>query len=195
MQAIFKEPSLGGGSEKPAPMMRNPQEATTKKLRPARRSRLSPKLLDDERFIDPAREAQLLLPQQQVSTQLQIEQRAPPALSAKERRQSFIATLYDQILTWLAWVKKKFKGGKRARQRLTAQGEQALEQLRYLSLLCDATEARTPEEVLAAESAFGEAYYEITSLSSNLTRMSQKEQGHHIARYQKYMSSILRATE
>ncbi|VVC01097.1 Uncharacterised protein [uncultured archaeon] len=177
MQPIFREPKL---ASKPGP---------------ARRPRFSPKLLNDERFIDPARELQLLLPQQQVSTQLRIEPRQAQALSAKERRQSFIAALYDQVLAWLTWVKKKFKGGRRARQRLTLQGEQALEQLRYLSLLCDATEARTPEEVLAAESAFGEAYYEIMGLSSNLSRMSQKEQGHHIARYQKYMSSLLRATD
>ena len=163
----------------------------------ARRQKLAPKLLSDERFIDPAREAELLLPRRQLSSQLVIEFQAASntgKLQAKMRQQSFIATLYEQLLSWLSWVKRKFKGSRKARRRLTAQGEAALDQLRYLSLLCDATEARTPDEALAAQSAFGEAYYEIMSLSSNLLRMSQKEQEHHLKRYQHHLSSVLRAS-
>lgn len=184
MQELFQEPKL-----------KEPKLASKRAL--VRRAKLSPKLLDDERFIDPAREMQLLLPQQQVSVQLIIDSQAAQAskAAAKVRQQSMLSTIYEQVLSWLNWVKRKFKGSRRARQRLTREGECALEQLRYLSLLCDATEARTPEEVLAAESAFGEAYYEIMSLSSNLLRMSQKEQAHHIKHYQRHMSAILRATD
>lgn len=164
---------------------------------PARRPRFAPKLLDDERFIDPAREAELLLPQQQVSQQLIIEAQAASdsRFAAKVRRQSLLSTIYEQVAAWLSWVKAKFKGSRRARQRLTREGERALEQLRYLSLLCDASEARTPDEVLASESAFGTAYYEIMGLSANLLRMSQKEQEHHLKRYQRHMSEMLRATD
>ncbi len=172
-----------------------PKQASRQSI--ARRLKLSPKLLEDERFIDPAREAELLLPQLQVSQQLLIEAQAEKAGQAadKVRRQSLLSTIYDQVASWLAWVKLKFRGNRRARQRLTREGKRALEQLRYLSLLCDATEARTPDEVLSSESAFGTAYYEIMNLSANLLRMSQQEQEHHIRHYQRHLSAILRATD
>lgn len=176
-------------------IIREPKLASRQSI--ARRPKFAPKLLDDERFIDPAREAQLLLPQQQVSQQLIMEAQAAKAskFSAKVRQQSLLYAIYEQVASWLSSLKLKFRGNRRARQRLTREGERALEQLRYLSLLCDATEARTPDEVLSSESAFGTAYYEIMSLSANLLRMSQKEQAHHIKHYQRHMSAILRATD
>ena len=78
---------------------------------------------------------------------------------------------------------------------MTLKGEEALAQLRYLAMLCDATECRTPEEVLLAEGAFGEAYHEILNLSSNLMKMSEQEQSHHVNHYKKHFSSVLRSTD
>jgi hypothetical protein len=87
-------------------------------------------------------------------------------------------------------VKRRLKG-RRARAKLTREGQEALEQLRYLAALCDATSCRTPEEILEAEAAFGEAYYEIMSLSANLQKMSEREQSHHLRRYSRHMSKLL----
>ena len=190
---VFQEPKAAPGLRQGPRRSLIPPEGMARK--PFARGRLSRKLLDDSRFIDPIREAELLLPQQQAASQLLIESRVTANMAAKSQKQSFLSALYDQLTAWLSFVKKKFRGSRRQRARLTSEGERALSQLRYLSLLCDASEARTPDEVLAAESAFGEAYYEIMGLSSNLIRMSQKEQDHHLKRYQRHMSAILRATD
>jgi hypothetical protein len=177
-------------------MMRQPELVQPPSVR---RPAFPKKLLDEsDKFIDPFREASLILPQQalSVSSALLLEvQTAPDFRQQETRKASMVFTLIEQLSAWLSWVKKKFRGSRRQRARLTAKGELALEQLRYLSLLCDATECRTPDEALAAESAFGEAYFEIKSLSSNLVRMSQKEEENHFRHYSRHMSSILRALD
>jgi hypothetical protein len=151
----------------------------------------------EDAFIDPMREAQLLLPGQSVaSSTIMLENaletmRAPPS----SKSQGVFASIYEYLLALFASAKKRLRGGRRQKARLTLQGEEALEQLRYLSLLCDATECRTPEEVLLAEGAFGEAYHEILNLSSNLSRMAEKEQEHHIRHYKRHFSSVLRSTD
>ncbi|MCX8195117.1 MAG: hypothetical protein N3G22_03375 [Candidatus Micrarchaeota archaeon] len=164
---------------------------------PARRQRFSPKLLEDERFIDPAKEAAVILPKQEMLSTISVELQSP-ALQVEKRQlaqPSLFAILYEQILSWLNWLRAKFKGSKKERARLTRAGKRALEQLRYLALLCEATEIRTPDEALAADSAFGEAYYEIMRLSANLTSMKEQEREHHHEQYCRYMRRLLRASE
>ena len=151
----------------------------------------------EDAFIDPLREAQLLLPEQTVAstnimfdTALAVVRKQPSS-----REGSIFTSLYEYLLAMFASAKKRLRGSARQKARMTARGEEALEQLRYLALLCDASECRTPEEVLMAEGAFGEAYHEILSLSSNLARMSEQEQSHHVHHYKKHFSSILRSTD
>lgn len=153
-------------------------------------------------FIDPAAEAALILPHSGFSSSHAVID-AQVALSMFDARRAqeksgsrvFFSSLYEHVLAWLSQVKKRFAKNSRMKARMTRHGERTLEQLRYLSQLCDATECRTPEEVLAAESAFGAAYFEIMRLSSELERMSAKEDGHHLKRYERHMSSLLRALD
>jgi hypothetical protein len=156
-------------------------------------------LLDRESFVDPHVEASILAPQQSVaSAQIVLEAEAlSKEMNGKKqpRESSFFVSLHSYLASFLAWVQKRFRGSRRARARLTKQGEVALEQLKYLSALCDATTHRTPEEVLAAESAFGEAYYEIMNLSANLEKMAEKEASHHLHRYSRHMASVLAAVD
>ncbi|MEM2137885.1 MAG: hypothetical protein QW568_02255 [Candidatus Anstonellaceae archaeon] len=156
-------------------------------------------LLDREGFVDPKVEASILAPQQSVaSAQIVLEAEAlSREMNGKkqQRESSFFVSLKSYLASFLAWVQKRFRGSRRARAKLTKQGEAALEQLKYLSALCDATSHRSPEEVLAAESAFGEAYYEIMSLSANLEKMAEKEAPHHLHRYSKHMASVLSAVD
>ena len=151
----------------------------------------------EDAFIDPAREAQLLLPEQTVASANVVFDTAllPMRRRASAQRESVFTSIYEYLLAMFATAKKRLRGNARQKARLTLRGEEALAQLRYLSLLCDASECRTPEEVLAAEGAFGEAYYEILSLSSNLMTMSEQEQPHHLAHYKKNFSSVLRSTD
>ena len=166
----------------------------------ARRPRFSASLLEKEtsKFIDPAAEAAIVLPQREVASSpiaIELEKLSPQqevraAVQKQSALSSSIYVLLDFLAAIFAKVKKRLKGRK-ARQKLTKDGKQALEQLRYLAALCDATSCRTPDEILEAESAFGEAYYEIMNLSANLERMSEKEQSHHLRRYAKHMSRLL----
>jgi len=157
---------------------------------------------EDGVFIDPAAEAAIILPQASVAS-AQIVLEAQAAFLAMEGRRAqeragarqYFSSLYEYVLSWLSQVKRKFSKNARVRARMTKQGERALEELRYLSLLCDATESRSHNEVLAAESAFGEAYYEILRLSGELAKMAEAEQDHHLRRYERHMASIVRASE
>jgi hypothetical protein len=158
-------------------------------------------LFDHEKgsgFVDPVFESSILLPQQSIaSAQIVLETEASSKYGTKkaQSRESFFSSIIEYLSAWLSLVSRKFRGSKRARARLTVQGEQALGQLRYLAALCDATSHRSPEEVLLAESAFGEAYYEIMNLSSNLEKMSEKEAAHHLHRYSKHMATVLQASD
>jgi hypothetical protein len=151
----------------------------------------------EDAFIDPLREARLLMPEQTVaSSTIMLEAALASARSqSSAQKQGVFASLYDYLLSLFASVKKRLRGHLRYKLRMTARGEEALDQLRYLALLCDATECRTPEEVLLAESAFGEAYHEIMGLSANLEKMEEKEQDHHVHHYKKRFSSVLRSTD
>lgn len=157
----------------------------------------SPLEKESSKFIDPRQEAAILLPQQAQMTmpvQLALESQMATEKTIAEKKSNAAYAIYELLLSWFNAIKKRLSARERRRVRVTRQGEEALTQLRYLALLCDATEARTPEEVLAAEGAFGEAYYEILNLSSNLERMAQKEEEHHVRRYRRHMSAILQST-
>lgn len=165
---------------------------------PQKKPRFPQQLLEKEesRFIDPKAEAAVMLPELSVSlapAQLALDTMRVP--KRKERNsEGVFASVYDYLLSLFNSIKKSFTKKSRQRARLTMQGERALEQLRYLALLCDATEERSPEEILSAEAAFGAAYYEILNLSANLERMAQPEQEHHTARYSRHMSALLKST-
>ncbi|MFA6214742.1 MAG: hypothetical protein WC717_05700 [Candidatus Micrarchaeia archaeon] len=168
------------------------QQAAARKPRFPRRP-----LEREDAFIDPLREAQLLLPEQTVASSnvmfdtVLAATRSQPSV----KKESVFLSIYEYLLAWFASAKRRIRGSARKKARLTAQGEEALSQLRYLAMLCDASDWRTPEEVLAAEGAFGEAYHEILSLSSNLMRMSEQEQEHHLHHYRKHFSSVLKSTD
>ena len=151
----------------------------------------------EDAFIDPLREAKLLLPEQTVASTNVMFDTALAALrtQAAAQRQGIFTSIYEYLLAIFTSAKRRIRGNSRQKARLTLRGEEALMQLRYLAMLCDATECRTPEEVLAAEGAFGEAYHEILSLSSNLSKMSEQEQSHHLSHYKKNFSSVLRSTD
>ena len=151
----------------------------------------------EDAYIDPLREAKLLLPEQTVSSTSALFDAALSTMARQPKTQKAGAftSIYEYLLSLFATVRRSLRGSARQKARLTMQGEEALSQLRYLALLCDASECRTPEEVLAAEGAFGEAYQEILSLSSNLVKMSESEQGHHLHHYRKHFSSVLRSTD
>jgi hypothetical protein len=151
----------------------------------------------EDAFIDPLREARLLLPEQTVASANVMFDTALAAVRTQSSAQKSgaFSSIYEYLLSLFTAVKRRLRGSARQKARLTARGEEALAQLRYLSLLCDASECRTPEEVLAAEGAFGEAYHEILSLSSNLVKMSEQEQAHHLDHYRKHFSSVLRSTD
>ena len=151
----------------------------------------------EDAYIDPLREAKLLLPEQTVaSTNVMFDTAlATVRMQPAAEKQGTFASIYDYLLSLFTTVKKRLRGNARQKARMTSRGEEALAQLRYLALLCDATECRTPEEILAAESAFGEAYHEILNLSANLERMAEKEQEHHLGHYKKHFSSVLRSTD
>lgn len=161
----------------------------------ARRPAFPKRLFEGGKFVDPEKEAQLLLPEQAETRSQVLDAVHVQPLSMQKGRESVFSSLYDYIAGWLAQMKKRFAGNRRARARLTRAGERALEQLRYLSALCDATSCRGNEEVLAAESAFGEAYYEIMTLSANLEKMSQAEEEHHVRRYCRHMAKVMQAAD
>lgn len=152
-------------------------------------------LFEEAKFVDPHREAQLLLPEQAITSALATFEIAQATTGRKRSQSSIFSSIYQYLAGWFATMHLKMGGRRRAKARLTRQGELALEQLRYLSQLCDATAQRSPEEVLVAESAFGEAYYEIMNLSANLQKMAQSEEDHHVRRYSKHMSRVLQADE
>lgn len=190
MKMIEQEAAHARASQQQLQLEREPQ--SVKKPRFPRTP-----LEKEDAFIDPLREAKLLVPEQTVASSTIMLEAALETVRSQSsmQKQGAFASLYDYLLSLFASVKKRLRGSSRYKARLTERGEEALDQLRYLALLCDATECRTPEEVLLAESAFGEAYHEIMSLSSNLERMSEKEQGHHVHHYKKRFSSVLRSTD
>jgi len=151
----------------------------------------------EDAYIDPLREAQLLVPEQTVASTNIMFDTALAAVRAQpqSRKGGVFASIYEYLLAMFTSAKRRIRGNARQKARLTAQGDAALQQLRYLAMLCDATECRTPDEILAAEGAFGEAYHEILCLSSNLSRMSEQEQAHHVGHYRKHFSSVLRSTD
>lgn len=167
---------------------------------PLRRPRFPKQLLlEKEKFVDPASEAAIILPQQQVASApivLELEKQVE-LRSITQKRNAVASSIYmllDFFAVFFAKLKKRLKG-RRARAKLTREGQSALDQLRYLAALCDATSCRTPEEILEAEAAFGEAYYEIMNLSANLEKMSEREQSHHLRRYSKHMGKLLTLSE
>ena len=169
---------------------------------PLRRPRFPKQLLlEKEKFVDPASEAAIILPQQQVASTpivLELEKQQEQQLrNITQKRNAIASSIYmllDFFAAFFAKLKKRLKG-RRARAKLTREGQDALEQLRYLAALCDATSCRTPEEILEAEAAFGEAYYEIMNLSANLEKMSEREQSHHLRRYSRHMGRLLTLSE
>ncbi|MCX8175464.1 MAG: hypothetical protein N3E51_04640 [Candidatus Micrarchaeota archaeon] len=166
---------------------------------PVRRQRFPKGLLEEEgKFIDPQREALLLMPEKEAASAAIMLEAASEQRQAEAsgQRSGLAGALYERIAAVLAWLSRLLDRSKRrAKVRLTKRGQQALEQLRYLSALCDATSCRTPEETIAAEAAFGEAYYEIMNLSASLERMRKSEEHHHIRRYARHMGRILGAAE
>ena len=168
-----------------------------------RRPRFPKSLLVKDKFVDPYAEAAIILPQQNVASSpivLELEKLSSQGqeVRASVQKKNAVATsiyvLLDFFAAFFAKLKKRLRG-KRARARITRQGQTALDQLRYLAALCDATTLRTPDEVLAAEAAFGEAYYDIMNLSANLEKMSEREQSHHLRKYSGHMSKLLALTE
>jgi len=151
----------------------------------------------EDAYIDPLREAKLLIPEQTVASATILFEAAADTMRAQRPARSAGAfnSIYEYLLSLFTAAKRRLGGNARCKARLTMQGEEALLQLRYLSMLCDATECRTPEEVLSAEGAFGEAYHEILTLSSNLEKMAEKEQEHHVRHYARHFSSVLRSTD
>ena len=151
----------------------------------------------EDAYIDPLREAKLLLPEQTVASTTVMFDTALATVRTQSsvQKQGTFASIYDYLLSMFISVKKRLRGSARQKALLTARGEEALAQLRYLSLLCDASECRTPEEILVAEGAFGEAYHEILNLSANLMKMSEQEQAHHLHHYKKHFSHVLRSTD
>ena len=161
------------------------------------RGNFSGLLESGSKFVDPSREASLVLPEQFSSSPISIESQLAPKYSEATVavRKSMLASAFEYLLSLLQVFRKGLRKSRGRRARLTRKGEEALSQLQYLSALCDATTCRTPDEVIAAESAFGEAYYEIMKLSSELERMSQAEQHHHVGRYTQHISKFLSSAE
>ena len=156
------------------------------------------KLLDSEsKFVDPSRETAVMMPEQAFSSPLALESQLAQKYTEATvmAKKSLVSSLYEYLLSVLELFKKSFRGSRRKGARLTRRGEEALTQLQDLSALCDATSCRTPEEISAAESAFGEAYYEIMRLSSELEKMAQKEQAHHVHKYGHHMAKFLSSAE
>ena len=151
-----------------------------------------------DKFVNPEAETQrmLIVPEQTISSpiiSLEIARATAPKGGLKS--DTVFSAIYGYLMSAIAHLKRKFGKSRRARARLTRLGSDALEQLRYLSLLCDACDTRTPEEVLLAEGAFGEAYYEIMTLSANLEKMTEKEGEHHLRNYARQMSKVLNAAD
>ena len=167
---------------------------------PVKSSKFKRSLLKDDLFVDPASEIALLVPEKNISSnfsqQLVFErqfselQAFAKTKTPSKKMDTFFSSIYEYLFALFSKAKKKLKG-RRARMQLTKKGEETLAQLRYLALLCDATEFRTPEDILEAESAFGQAYYEIKTLSSNLEKMREEEQIHHIDQYSRHMAKLL----
>ena len=164
---------------------------------PAARPKFNTELMGDGRFIDPKKEAALVLPEQALeAAQIRLEAlvEAQAAQQARKKAGAF-SSFYSFLLSWIAWLRKGLRGLLKGRNthRLTRKGTEALEQLRYLSLLCDATSHREPEEFLFAESVFGEAYHDILALSAQLEGTSAKEDERHVRRYSVSMRKVLQA--
>ncbi len=157
------------------------------------------KLMDSQsKFIDPAKEALLVTPEQTtLSNPIALESQFLQKYteSTVVAKKSVLDSAYEYLLAIFEVFKKSFRGSRRHRARLTRKGEEALSQLQYLAALCDATSCRTPDEIITAESAFGEAYYEIMRLSCELEKMSQPEQHHHVRKYHHHVASFLRNAE
>lgn len=165
---------------------------------PVRRPSFPKSLMEDHRFVDPFREAQrtlLVSEQTTISPIISLEISQATAKAGAMRSESFFSTVYSYLSMAIAHLKKKFGRSRRARARLTRLGSDALSQLQYLSLLCEATSCGTPDEALAAQSAFGEAYYEIMTLSANLEKMTEREGEHHLRNYARQMTKILHAAD
>ena len=190
-EPLQQEPAIPSSVRRP----RFPGEAREGRKN-AKRAKFGSLLETDSKFIDPLKEASLIMPEQTVvSTPLAVEslfsQKYTESTVVAEK--SIVSSAYEYLLSIFELFKKKFRGARRKRARLTRRGEEALSQLQYLSALCDATSCRTPDEIIAAEGAFGEAYYEIMKLSSELEKMAVSEQHHHMHKYKHHISSLLQA--
>ena len=157
------------------------------------------RLLESEgKFVDPARESSIIMPEQAVfSSPIALESQLAPKYTevTVAAKKTLASSLYEYLVSLLEIFRKSFRGSRRQRARMTRRGEEALSQLQYLAALCDATSCRTPDEIISAEAAFGEAYYEIMRLSTELEKMAQKEQAHHVHKYKHHMSSFLSSAE
>ena len=154
-------------------------------------------LESSSKFVDPRKEASLILPEQLSSSLISIESQLAPKYSEATLavQKSVLVSAYEYLLSLMELFRKGLRHAGKRRTRLTRKGEEALSQLQYLSALCDATSCRTPDEIIAAESAFGESYYEIMKLSAELEKMSQAEQHHHMSRYTHHISRFLSSAE
>jgi len=189
---LQQEPAIPVSVRRP----RFPGEARAGRKGAKKKAGFSHLLETEGKFIDPMKEATLIMPEQTVvSTSLAVEslfsQKYTESTVVSEK--SIVASAYEYLLAIFNLFKRKFRGATRKKMRLTRRGEQALEQLSYLSALCDATSCRTPDEIIAAEGAFGAAYYEIMKLSNELERMAVSEQHHHVHKYKSHISSLLQA--
>jgi hypothetical protein len=200
------------------PLYEGPAQAAQKQQPSSQKSRrkgvhpFSRGLLEREsQFVDPHKEAQLIVPEyaveKGVTSQISIETQlsaemaleagpklATGALLSKRRRANIVRRVIERVMAIVELLKRRVHGA-RAKRRLTQKGEMATDQLRFLAQLCDASECRTPEETIAAEGAFGEAYYEIMSLSSNLAKMSEPEAERHLEHYARQMARVLEHTK
>ena len=165
---------------------------------PVRRPKFPKSLMEDRKFVDPFQEAQrtlLVSEQTTISPIISLEISQATAQKRAMKSESFFSTIYAYLSMAIAHLKRKFGKNRRARARLTKLGGEVLTQLQYLSLLCEATSCGTPDEALAAQSAFGEAYYEIMTLSANLEKMTEREGEHHLRNYSRQMTKILNAAD
>ncbi|MFA6490027.1 MAG: hypothetical protein WCT52_05105 [Candidatus Micrarchaeia archaeon] len=163
-----------------------------------RRPSFPKSLMEDHKFVDPFREVQrtlLVSEQTTVSPIISLEIAQATAPKGAMRSESFFSTIYAYLSMAITHLKRKFGRNRRARARLTRLGSDALSQLQYLSLLCEATSCGTPDEALTLQSAFGEAYYEIMTLSANLEKMTEREGEHHLRNYSRQMTKILHAAD
>ncbi|MEM4554412.1 MAG: hypothetical protein QXT25_01000 [Candidatus Anstonellaceae archaeon] len=172
MEQIFQEPQ---------PILKKPEG-------PVERRRHQFGRLMDERFVDPKAEALLIVPQ---------ETYAPIVVDLTVQRQTetkmtILHQIYYYLVMLFSAIRKRLTARKRLK--LTKKGREALEQLKYLADLCEATSIASQDEI-TSDAAFGEAYYEIMRLSYELAKMSQSEQEHHMRRYLQHFRRFVKSLQ